>query len=153
MSIKQSEYSYPTAGQLERDISQKINALYHKQLAHRAKKVNCHLLDNKIIIFSEEVVTPLEKVLLKAPSFHLSHQIRTILDSSIKEKITELIEEIVRVRVINCIYETSIDTDSAVGVVILAASPQVRSKRTNYQGKRKNVVQFDRSRDKFSESI
>ncbi len=142
MSIDHNKNCYPTVGQLERDIAQKINALHHNQSGHRASKVNCHLLENKIIIFCEDVITPIEKILLEAQSFHLIHQVRKFLDASIKVKIEELIEKIVQVKVNNCIYNTTVETASAVGIVMLADSPKVRSKKVNRQGNCKNIVQF-----------
>ncbi|MGL5940457.1 MAG: DUF2294 domain-containing protein [Waterburya sp.] len=142
MSIDHNKNSYPTVGQLERDIAQKVNTLYHNQLGHRASKINCHLLDNKIIIFCEDVITPIEQILLEASSFHLIYQVRTFLDSLIKVKIEELIEKIVRVKVNNSIYKTTIETASAVGIVMLVDSPQVRAKKANRQSNRQNIVQF-----------
>jgi uncharacterized protein YbcI len=153
MSIDHNKNSYPTVGQLERDISQKINNLYHNQFGHRASKVNCHLFDNKIIIFCENVITPIEKVLLETQSFHLIHQVRTFLDSSIKAKIEKLIEKIVQVKVNNCIYNTTIENDSAVWVVMLANSPQVRPKKVNRQSNHKNIVQFTQPQEQLSNSI
>ena len=154
MSVEQNKYCYPTTGQLERDISQKLNSIYQNQFAHRASRVDCHLLDNKIMIFSEEVITPIERLLLEASSSsHLVHQIRTFLDNSIKTKIEELIKEIVQVEVRNCIYNTDIDTKSAIAIAILANPPRVRSKRITRRGNKKNVVQFNHSRDRLSESI
>jgi uncharacterized protein YbcI len=153
MSIDHNQDCYPTVGQLERDISQKINTLYHNQFNHRVSKVNCHLLENKVVIFCEDVITPTEKILLEAPSFYLKHQVRTFLDSSIKEKIEELIEKILQVKVNNCVYNTIVETASAVGIVMLADSPQVRVKRVNRQGNRKNLVQFNQPQSRFSNSI
>ena len=152
MSFQQSQHCHPTAGQIERNISQKINALYHSQISHRAKKIDCHLFDDKIIIFCEEVITPIEKLLLEESSFDLAHQIRTCLDSLLKTKIENLIEKIVQTKVDNCIYTTSIKTNSSVGIFILENAVQVRVKSNSRRSNRKNVVQFDRSENQCSES-
>ena len=152
MSFIQDRDCYPTVGQLERDISQKINALYYSQFAHRASKVDCHLFDRKIIILCEEVITPIEKLLLEAPSLYLIHQVRGFLDSSLKTKIEDLIEKIVRVKVIDCVYNTNINNNSAVGIILLANSPQVRSKKNTRRSNRRNVVQFSHSQNRLSKS-
>ena len=153
MNIDHQQNCYPTAGQLERDISQKVNTLYYEQFGHRANKVDCHLLDRKIIIFCEDVITPTEKILLEASSLPLSYQVRTFLDSSIKVKIEELIEKIVQVKVNSCIYNTTVETASSVAIVILEDSPPVRVKKTNRRGNRKNLIQFSHSRDDLTKSV
>jgi uncharacterized protein YbcI len=150
MSIDHNQNCYPTVGQLERDISQKINTLHHNELGHRASKINCHLFDKKIIILCEDVITPIEKILLEASSLHLIHQVRRFLDSAIKIKIEELIETIVQVKVNNCIYNTTIETASSVGIVMLANSPQVRVKKANLQRNRQNIVQFKQPQNELN---
>lgn len=151
MSFKQNQDCYPTVGQIERDISQKVNNLYHQEFTHRASKVKCHLFENKIFIFCEEVITPIEKLLLEASYLHLLHQVRRCLDSSLKVKIEELIEKIVRVKVKRCIYSTDIEINSTVIIIILAEPPQVRPKRISHRSRLKNVVNFNHSKDKLSE--
>ncbi|MGK7948474.1 MAG: DUF2294 domain-containing protein [Xenococcaceae cyanobacterium] len=149
MRIDRDWDCYPTAGQIERSISQKINTLYHHQLAHRASKVDCHLFDNKIIIFGEEVITPIEKILLEASSIDLVHQVRTLLDSSIKTKLEELIEEIVGVKVKKCIYNTDLGTNSTIAIIILAHAPKLRPKKAKLRLERKNVLQFSQRRNEL----
>lgn len=117
---------HPTAGQLERDISQKIRSMYRHQFGHQPSKVECHLLGNKLVISLEDVMTPIEKFLVEGESLHLVEQIRNCIDKTIKPKIKELVEEISKVNVINCLYDTAIATGSAGAIVILAAPPQVR---------------------------
>ena len=42
--------SFPTRGQLERTLSQRIQALYRAQLEHRPSQVFCQMFDEKIAI-------------------------------------------------------------------------------------------------------
>ena len=42
--------SYPTRGQLERTLSQRIQALYRNQLEHQPSRVTCQLFDEKLAI-------------------------------------------------------------------------------------------------------
>jgi uncharacterized protein YbcI len=152
MSIKQDQY-YPTAGQLEREVSQKINTLYYDQFGHRAGKVDCHLFDNKIIIISEDVITPIEKLLLTAPSFDLIHQTRTFLDSLIQTRVKNLVKEVTKIEVNSCVYNTTVENDSAVAIVVLAKSPRIRPKKVNRRINHKNIVQFSQSKDNFPNLI
>ena len=50
MSQELSTSLCPTAGQLERDISQKVRALYRNQFGHQPSRVDCHLINNKLVI-------------------------------------------------------------------------------------------------------
>lgn len=143
MTADHNTYCKPTVGQLERELAQKINALYQRQLGHRAKKVDCHIFANKVFIYSENVMTSIEKLLLEAPSPNLVHQIRGFLDSSIKEQVAKITQEITKIQIDSCIYNTSVETGSAVGIVMLADTPQVRRKKNscNYKN-HKNVIQM-----------
>lgn len=118
--------SYPTAGQLERTISQKVRALYRNQFGHQPSKVDCHLLGNKLVISLEDVITPLEKLLVEAQSSALVAEVRDFIDDTIKPKLQELVEEVSQVGVINCLYDTAIESGCAGAIIILANPPQVR---------------------------
>ena len=122
--------SYPTAGQLERIISQQVRALYRQQFGHQPSKVECHLMGNKIILSLEDVITPLEKLLVEAQSSNLVIQIRSFIDDTIKPKLQQLIEEVSKVNVINCLYDTEINSGCAGAIVILANPPKVRPSRS-----------------------
>ena len=125
-----TQTSHPTSGQLERAISQKVRALYRNQFGHQPSKVECHLMGNKIILSLEDVITPLEKLLVEAQSSNLVIQIRDFIDNIIKPKLQKLIEEISQVNVINCLYDTEINSGCAGAIVILANPPQVRPSRS-----------------------
>ena len=130
--------SHPTAGQLERIISQQVRALYRNQFGHQPSKVECHLMGNKVILSLEDVITPLEKLLVEAQSSNLVIQIRSFIDNIIKAKLQELIEEISQVNVINCLYDTEINSGRAGAIVILANPPQVRSRSAERAKTRKS---------------
>ena len=117
--------SYPTAGQLERSISQKVSALYRSQFGHQPSKVDCYLLGNKVVISLENVMSPVEKLLAQTQS-SLRIQISNFISETIKPKLQELIEEISQVSVSHCLYDTSVDADYAGAIVVLADSPKTR---------------------------
>ena len=136
MSTELNSYCYPTTGQLERDISQKVRALYRSQCGHQPSKVDCHLLGNKLVISLEDVITPIEKLLVEAQSSNLVTQVRGFIDEAIKPKLQELVEEIFQVNVINCLYDTAIETGCAGAIIILDNPPLVR--RSKIPGKKIN---------------
>ncbi|MEO0926596.1 MAG: DUF2294 domain-containing protein [Cyanobacteria bacterium J06643_13] len=130
MSIENPE-SYPTAGQLERIISQKVRALYRQQLGHQPTRVDCHLLGNKLVISLENVVTPLEKLLAEAQSSILIDQVRAFIDQTMKPLLQKLVEEISQVNVVNCLYDTAIETGYAGAILVFANPPQVRRSKSS----------------------
>lgn len=137
----------PTIGQLERELSQKISALYYDWLDYRVDKVECHLFNNKIVIFLENVITPVEQVLASSTS-EILRQLRTFLDNAIKPKVEQLIAETIGVEIDNCIYNTIIETGDAVVVVILDSMPQVRCKKSNYQNNKHELIPFQQHDNK-----
>lgn len=124
--------SYPTAGQLERDLSQKVRMLYRNQFGHQPSKVDCHLLGNKLVISLEDVITPIEKLLVESNSSNLVRQVRAFIDETIKPKLQELVEEISQVSVTNCLYDTAIESGCAGAILILANPPQVRLPKSQF---------------------
>lgn len=137
MNANTQTVCHPTVGQLERIISQQVRALYRQQFGHQPSKVECHLMGNKVILSLEDVITPLEKLLVEAQSSNLVIQIRTFIDNTIKPKLQELIEEISKVNVVNCLYDTEIHSGCAGAIVILANPPQVRLSRSAAKRKAK----------------
>ena len=128
--------SYPTAGQLERNISQKVSALYRSQFGHQPSKVDCHLLGNKVVISLENVMTPVEKLLAQTHSSNLREQICNFVSETIKPKLQELIEEISQVNVTLCLYDTSVEADYAGAIVVLADAPQTRMSKSALKRRR-----------------
>ncbi|MBE9043208.1 DUF2294 domain-containing protein [Pleurocapsales cyanobacterium LEGE 10410] len=128
MNTNSEVISCPTVGQLERTISQRIRTLYRDWFGHQPSKVECHVLKNKIVISLEDVITPIEKLLVEAQPSTLVTQVRSFIDETIKNRIKEVVEEISQVSVTNCLYNTEMDTGYAGAIIILADSPQIRTK-------------------------
>ena len=126
MSVNSDTISYPTVGQLEREISQKVRTLYRNQFGHQPSRVECHLMGDKLIISLDDVITPIEKLLVEAQSSNLVSQVRDFIDATIKPKLQEIVEEISQVSVISCLYDTAIETGCAGAIVTLANPPQIR---------------------------
>ena len=45
-----------TKGELERQLSQKIQAFYRRQLGHQPSKVTCQLFDSKLAVIIEDSI-------------------------------------------------------------------------------------------------
>ena len=119
--------AYPTRGQLERTLSQRIQALYRTQLEHQPSRVTCQLFDEKVAIILEDSITQPEQLLVSKGQTELAEQVRSELDDALGPQLKELIEEIVGVSVVDLLSNAKLETGRTATVVILANPPQVRN--------------------------
>lgn len=119
--------SSPTRGQLERTLSQRIQALYRTQLEHQPSRVTCQIFEEKIAIILEDSITKPEKILVNSGEQELAEQVRSELDEAIQPQLKALIEEVVGVAVIDLLSNAKLETGRTATVVILAEIPQIRN--------------------------
>lgn len=119
--------SYPTRGQLERTLSQRIQALYRNQLEHQPSRVTCQLFDEKLAIILEDSITQPEQLLVNNGQTELAEKVRAELDDVLQPQLKELIEEIVGVSVVDLLTNAKLETGRTATVVILANPPQIRN--------------------------
>ena len=119
--------SYPTRGQLERTLSQRIQALYRNQLEHQPSRVTCQLFDEKLAIILEDSITQPEQLLVNNGQTELAEKVRAELDDVLQPQLKELIEEIVGVSVGDILSNAKLETGRTATVVILANPPQIRN--------------------------
>ena len=119
--------SYPTRGQLERTLSQRIQALYRNQLEHQPSRVTCQLFDEKLAIILEDSITQPEQLLVNNGQAELAEKVRAELDDVLQPQLKELIEEIVGVTVVDILSNAKLETGRTATVVILANPPQIRN--------------------------
>ncbi|MBW4692373.1 MAG: DUF2294 domain-containing protein [Lyngbya sp. HA4199-MV5] len=116
----------PTKGQIERSLSQRIQALYRSQLGHRLSLVDCELLETKIAIVLEKSVTQPEQLLAEQGKHELVEQLRSELDDAIQPQLKALIEEVVGVEVIDLLSDATVATERTGIIAILAEAPNLR---------------------------
>lgn len=115
-----------TRGQLERTLSQRIEALYRSQLGHRPTKVTCHLFDEKMAIVMEDAVTPPEQLLAKNGQEELAEQVRDDLDRVLQPQLCDLIGEVLGVSVTEILSDAKLDTGRTGMIAILESPPSMR---------------------------
>ncbi|MBD2089985.1 DUF2294 domain-containing protein [Microcoleus sp. FACHB-1515] len=115
-----------TRGQLERTLSQRIEALYRNQLGHRPTKVTCHLFDEKIAIVMEDAVTPPEQLLARNGQEELAEQVRDDLDRVLQPQLCDLIGEVLGVTVKEILSDAKLDTGRTGMIAILESPPLMR---------------------------
>lgn len=121
------ESSKPTRGQLERTLSQRLQALYRDQLGHQPSKVTCQLFDEKLAIIVENSITPPEQLLADRGQAELAEQVRSELDEAIQPQIKSVIEEVLSVDVLDLLTDATLETGRTGIIAVLGATPEVRN--------------------------
>lgn len=119
--------SSPTRGQLERTLSQRIQALYRTELEHQPSRVTCQIFDEKIAIILEDAITQPEQLLVSSGQEQLAEQVRLELEEALQPQLKALIEEVVGVSVIDLLSDAKLETGRSATIVVLADKPQVRN--------------------------
>ncbi len=120
-----------TRGQAERNLSQKIQALYRSQLGHQPGKITCQLFDEKLAIIIEDSVTQPEQLLAEEGRIELAEQVRADLDQAIRPQLRMLIEEILEVDVLDLLSDATLATGRTGIIAVLKAPPEFRQPNSN----------------------
>jgi uncharacterized protein YbcI len=121
------ESSKPTRGQLERLLSQRLQALYRDQLGHQPGKVTCQIFDEKVALIIEDSITPPEQLLADRGHADLAQQVRSELDEAIKPGLKALIEDVLGVSVLDLLSDATLETGRTGIIAVLEVSPEVRN--------------------------
>ncbi len=119
--------STPTRGQIERALSQRIQALYRNQLEHQPSRISCQIFDEKVTIILEDSITQPEQLLVNTGQEELAQEVRSEIDEALKPQIQSIIEEIVGVGVVDLLSNAKLDTGRTATVAILAETPKLRN--------------------------
>ena len=116
-----------TCGQLERKLSQEIQAFYRHHLGHQPSKVTCQLFASKLAIIIEDSITSAEQILVDEGKQDLAKQVRTNLDDAIQPDLKLKIEEIAKIEVLDILSDATLDTGRTGIIVVLSQTPTVRN--------------------------
>jgi uncharacterized protein YbcI len=125
-----------TKGQLERTLSQRIQALYRDQLGHQPSKITCQLSDRNLVIVLENSITPAEQLLAQSGSQELAEKVRGELDEAIQPGLKELIESTLSVTVAELLSDATLDTGRTGIIAVLEESPSFRNPVTTSKNKK-----------------
>jgi len=143
--------SFPTVGELERRLSQKIQALYGQRLGQSSAAVLCHLFGQELVIILENSTTQVERYLSHRGASGLSLEVRDVLDQRLKQEIAHVIESILHINVRGMLIDTSAGLQRTGIIAALSNTPAVRNpdalpKTTAYkQARRKRATGQHRS--------
>ncbi len=130
-----------TRGQLERTLSQRIQALYRTQLGQQPSRVQCQIFDGKIVIILEDSITKTEQVLVASGQEELAEQVRDDLDKVFNPQLTKLIQEIVGIEVIDVLTDATLKTGRTGTIAVLADIPQFREPQSTRKSKNDTDVE------------
>ncbi len=120
-----------TRGQIERTVSQRIQAFYREQLGHQPSKITSQLSDRNLLIVIENSITPPEQILAQAGRQELAEQVRNDLDEAIKPQLKEIIEEVLGVEVLEVLSDATIETGRTGIIAVLSDIPSFRAPSVN----------------------
>ncbi|MEM9803724.1 MAG: DUF2294 domain-containing protein [Cyanobacteria bacterium P01_D01_bin.56] len=116
-----------TVGQLERSLSQQLQALYRDQLGQRPSHATCQIFDSKVAIILEDAVTRPEQLLAEEGQMELAEQVRADLDQALRPQIKRLIEDILKVQVLDLLSDATLKTGRTGIIAVLSKTPTVRN--------------------------
>ncbi|MGB7413720.1 MAG: DUF2294 domain-containing protein [Thermosynechococcaceae cyanobacterium] len=119
--------SRPTIGQLERSLSQKIQALYREQLGHLPSKITCQIFGEKLAVVIEDSLTQPEKLLVEEGQEELATQVRSDLDEAIQPRLKGVIEDTLAVKVLDILSDATLATGRTGLIAVLDQTPEVRN--------------------------
>lgn len=119
--------THPTSGQLERSLSQQIQALYRTHLGHQPGKVTCQLFDEKLAVIIENSITQPEQLLAQDGQDELVEKLRAGIDEAIQPQLKGLIEKVLGVSVLDLLADATLETGRTGIIAILSDTPPVRN--------------------------
>ncbi|MBW4485355.1 MAG: DUF2294 domain-containing protein [Tildeniella torsiva UHER 1998/13D] len=116
----------PTAGQLQRHLTQQFQRLYREQLNHTTGKITCQIIDDKLLLVIEDSVTKPEQLLVENGDTALAEQVRTDLVTALRPQIVEIAEQALDRKVVDIMTDATLETGRTGIVIILSAPPDIR---------------------------
>lgn len=116
-----------TVGQLEREISQRLQAFYREQLGQQPSRVTCQLFNSTLAIVLEGAVTSPEQLLERHGQQELAETVNSAISDVIQPQLIQLLESILGVNVVDLLSDTTLETGRRGILAILSETPTVRN--------------------------
>jgi len=99
-------------------LSQRIRDIYQDRLEHELDNISYQLFDCTLIIMLEGTITLPEKLLKNNDRHCLAEEVRKLIDSIIHPQIQSSIEDILNVRVVDFLSDTTIEQNMTGAIAI-----------------------------------
>ncbi len=126
----------PTRGEMERNLSQSVQAFYRNQLGCRTDKVSCHILNNQVAIAIENPITPIEKLLNNTGDERFINDLRDRIDTLVKQELLSQLKTVLGVEVMALTIDTALDNNLTGVIALLAQKPAIRDAKRNSKSKK-----------------
>ena len=110
--------------EIESLLSQKIKDVYRDRLEHKLDNVSYKLFDRTLVVTLDGTITSPEKLLKANDRLDLAKQVRAAIDSIIHPQIKDIIEEVLDVKVVDFLSDTTIDRDMTEANAIFEFKPK-----------------------------
>lgn len=105
-------------------LSQRIEDIYQQQLDHKIDTISYKLFDNTLVIILEGIITSPEKLLKNNDYLYLAKQVRKAVDDVLHPQIQGIIEEVLDVKVIDFLSDTTIKSNLTGAIAIFEFKPK-----------------------------
>lgn len=123
------EPEYPTVGELQRTLTQRIQALYRQHLEHQPSRITCQLFDRALLVLMEDALTQPELLLERSGHPELVATVRNKLEQVIQPQLKALVETVLDVPVQDVLNDSKVETGRSGLIFILTTMPKVRNPR------------------------
>lgn len=110
--------------QIESLLSRKIRNVYRERLEHKLNNISYKLFDRTLVIILEGTTTSPEQLLKENDRLDLAKQVREAIDRLIHPQIQDIIEEVLDVKVVDYLSDTTIDNDMTGAIAIFEFKPK-----------------------------
>ncbi|WP_019503746.1 Na-translocating system protein MpsC family protein [Pleurocapsa sp. PCC 7319] len=100
-------------------LSQKIRDVYKYKLEHQLDNISYQLSGHTLVIVLEGIITTPEKLLTDNDNIYLAQQVRAEIDNVIHLQIQKIVEEILDVKIMDFISDTSIHRNLTGAIAVL----------------------------------
>ena len=106
-------------GKLAAAISNAIVGLHRDHYGRGATRTRTVMGSDYVIVFLEDVYTPVEKTLIDSGRFDAVKEMRSAFQDTMREKFSEAVEQLVGRKVIGFLSQVHVDPDLSVETFIL----------------------------------
>ncbi len=110
--------------EIKKLLSRKIQAVYQDRLEHQLDNISYKLFDHTLIVILEGIITSPEELLKNSDRAHLAQQVREVIDSAIQPRIKDIIEEVLEVKVVDFLSDTTIEQNLTGAIAIFEFKPK-----------------------------
>ncbi|BDA67918.1 hypothetical protein RIVM261_025690 [Rivularia sp. IAM M-261] len=129
-----------TRGQLERNLSQKLQAFYFEKIGRRPERITCQFFDEKLAMVLERIITPSERLLLESQRPEFAYQLRNQIDIEMKPLLQAILEEILGTGVDTILINSDLKKDVSGIIAVLSNIPSIRDPESIPKVKREKVI-------------